>query len=211
MFQDNLLRELIIDNFAGGGGASTGMELALGVPVDIAINHDEDAIAMHKVNHPHTTHYQEDVFAIDPEKVTGGRPVGIAWFSPDCKHFSRAKGGKPVEKKIRGLSWVVLKWAMSQSAPRVIFMENVPEIQTWCPLIEIDGAMRPDPAREGETFNGFIAMLTSGIERAHPAFLEACEFLSLDPDSEAAERLINGLGYAVDSVSYTHLTLPTTP
>lgn len=198
MFQDNLLRELIIDNFAGGGGASTGMELALGVPVDIAINHDEDAIAMHKVNHPHTTHYQEDVFAIDPEKVTGGRPVGIAWFSPDCKHFSRAKGGKPVEKKIRGLSWVVLKWAMSQSAPRVIFMENVPEIQTWCPLIEIDGAMRPDPAREGETFNGFIAMLTSGIERAHPAFLEACEFLSLDPDSEAAERLINGLGYAVD-------------
>lgn len=197
-YQDSLLNELIVDNFAGGGGASIGIELAVGRPVDIAVNHDEDAIAMHKVNHPCTTHYQEDVFAIEPEKVTGGRPVGIAWFSPDCKHFSRAKGGKPVEKKIRGLSWVVLKWAMSQSAPRVIFMENVPEIQTWCPLIEIDGAMRPDPAREGETFNGFIAMLTSGIERAHPAFLEACEFLSLDPDSEAAERLINGLGYAVD-------------
>ena len=198
MFQDNLLRELIIDNFAGGGGASTGMELALGVPVDIAINHDADAIAMHKVNHPHTTHYQEDVFAIEPEKVTGGRPVGVAWFSPDCKHFSRAKGGKPVEKKIRGLSWVVLKWAMSKSAPRVIFMENVPEIQTWCPLIEINGAMRPDPSREGETFNGFVAMLTTGIDRAHPAFLEACEFLNLEPDGEAADKLVNGLGYKVD-------------
>ncbi len=139
MYQDNLLRELIIDNFAGGGGASTGIELALGVPVDIAINHDADAIAMHKANHPYTTHYQEDVFAIEPEKVTGGRPVGIAWFSPDCKHFSRAKGGAPVEKKIRGLSWVIIKWAMSKSAPRCIFMENVPEIQTWCPLVEVDG------------------------------------------------------------------------
>lgn len=127
MFQDNLLRELVVDNFAGGGGASTGIELALGVPVDIAVNHDADAIAMHKVNHPYTTHYQEDVFAINPEKVTGGRPVGLAWFSPDCKHFSRAKGGKPVDKKIRGLSWVVIKWAMSRSAPRVIIMENVPE------------------------------------------------------------------------------------
>ncbi len=198
MLQDNFLRELVIDNFAGGGGASTGMELALGVPVDIAINHDADAIAMHKVNHPHTTHYQEDVFAIEPEVVTGGRPVGVAWFSPDCKHFSRAKGGKPVEKKIRGLSWVVLKWAMSSSAPRVIFMENVPEIQTWCPLIEINGAMRPDPTREGETFKGFIAMLTTGIEKTHPAFLEACEFLNLEPQGEAAGRLAAGLGYKVD-------------
>lgn len=154
MYQDNLLRELIVDNFAGGGGASVGIELALGVPVDIAINHDADAIAMHKVNHPYTTHYQEDVFAIEPEKVMGGRPVGIAGFSPDCKHFSRAKGGAPVEKKIRGLSWVVVKWAMSRSKPRCIFMENVPEIQTWCPLIEVDGKMRPDVTREGETFKG---------------------------------------------------------
>ena len=90
MYQDDLLKELIVDNFAGGGGASVGIELALGRPVDIAINHDEDAIAMHKVNHGYTMHYQEDVFAIDPAKVTGGRPVGIAWFSPDCKHFSKA-------------------------------------------------------------------------------------------------------------------------
>lgn len=197
MFQDNLFRELVVDNFAGGGGASTGMELALGYPVDIAVNHDADAIAMHKVNHPCTRHFQEDVFAIDPEKVTGGRAVGIAWFSPDCKHFSRAKGGKPVDKKIRGLSWVVLRWAMSSVAPRVIFMENVPEIKTWCPLIEIDGQMRPDPAREGETFNGFVSMLTGGIEKEHPAFSEACEFLKIEPDSEDGDRLAAGLGYAV--------------
>lgn len=136
MYQYNFTDELIIDNFAGGGGASVGIELATGRPVDIAINHDPDAIAMHKVNHPYTQHYQEDVFAINPEEVTGGRPVGIAWFSPDCKHFSRAKGNKPVEHKIRGLSWVIIKWAMSSVAPRCIFMENVEEIQTWGPLIK---------------------------------------------------------------------------
>lgn len=197
MFQDNLLRELVVDNFAGGGGASTGMELALGYPVDIAVNHDGDAIAMHKVNHPYTQHFQEDVFAIDPERVTGGRPVGIAWFSPDCKHFSRAKGGKPVEKKIRGLSWIVLRWALSSATPRVIFMENVPEIKTWCPLIEIDGKMRPDPQREGETFNGFVSMLTTGIAKTHPAFSEACEFLNIDIESDDADRLSQGLGYQV--------------
>ncbi len=135
MYQDNFLNELIIDNFAGGGGASIGIELATGRPVDIAVNHDADAIAMHSANHPYTRHYQEDVFVIDPEEVTGGRPVGIAWFSPDCKHFSRAKGNKPVEHKIRGLSWVIIKWAMSSVAPRCIFMENVEEIQTWGPLI----------------------------------------------------------------------------
>lgn len=198
MYQDNLLRELIIDNFAGGGGASTGIELALGVPVDIAINHDADAIAMHRVNHPYTMHYQEDVFAIEPEKITGGRPVGIAWFSPDCKHFSRAKGGAPVEKKIRGLSWVIIKWAMSKSAPRCIFMENVPEIQTWCPLVEVDGKMRPDEKRAGETFNGFISILTTGIKREHPAFIECCEFLKISTDSVQAEKLLKGLGYKVE-------------
>lgn len=197
MYQDNIFRELVVDNFAGGGGASTGIELALGYPVDIAINHDSDAIAMHKVNHPYTQHFQEDVFAIDPEKITEGRPVGIAWFSPDCKHFSRAKGGKPVEKKIRGLSWVILKWALSAVAPRIIFMENVPEIKTWGPLIDVDGKMKPDPTREGETFNGFVAMLTKGIEKEHPAFAEACEFLKIDIDSVDADRLAAGLGYEV--------------
>ena len=199
MYRDNLFRELVVDNFAGGGGASIGMEFALGCPVDIAINHDADAIAMHKVNHPYTEHYQEDVFAINPEQVTGGRPVGVLWASPDCKHFSRAKGGKPVDKKIRGLSWVILKWAMSErSAPRCIFMENVEEIQTWGPLKEIDGKMKPDPARAGETFKGFLCMLTSGIGKGHAAFLEACEFLELDPDGEAADKLARGLGYTVD-------------
>ena len=197
-YQDSLLNELIVDNFAGGGGASIGIELAVGRPVDIAVNHDEDAIAMHKVNHPCTTHYQEDVFAIEPEKVTGGRPVGIAWFSPDCKHHSRAKGGVPVSKKIRGLSWVILKWALSHVAPRCIFMENVEEIQTWGPLKEIDGNTYPDPERKGETFNGFIAMLTNGISKSHPAFAEACEFLKITPDSEQGDRLANGLGYNVD-------------
>ncbi len=196
-YQDSLLNELIVDNFAGGGGASIGIELAMGRPVDIAVNHDEDAIAMHKVNHPCTTHYQEDVFAINPEEVTSGRPVGIAWFSPDCKHFSKAKGGKPVEKKVRGLSWVILRWAMSKVSPRCIFMENVEEIKTWGPLVEIDGKMRPDRTREGETFNGFIAMLTDGIDKAHPAFMEACEFLKIDPNSEQGDKLANGLGYKV--------------
>lgn len=556
-YRDNLFRELIIDNFAGGGGASVGIELALGAPVDIAVNHDESAIAMHTVNHPYTEHFREDVFAIDPEKVTGGRPVGIAWFSPDCfeegtlvltandgykpieqinvgdmvfthklrwrtvtavmktmrnemiikgyghngihcstghpfyikhcpfvwdnanrryvrrygdsewkkaenlekddywgcpekitelpipelkksnnksivlpvderllwlagrytgdgwtrltdtraeiviicgnheveylkdklnmwprsnkrckdgelnwtfrktrtggqftansrslvnwlrqnfghkapnktmpswlygapvsfklaflegylgadgckienlteastiskklafglrtlsatlgfsptvyiskqnnviegrkvnakqiykvkwrdevddnhcqtfsennilwapirsaiktgevkqfynisvdedesyvaegiivhncKHFSRAKGGKPVSRNIRGLSWVILRWAMAgRSAPRVIFMENVPEIQTWGPLKEVNGELKPDPAHAGETFNGFIAMLTTGIDKAHPAFAEACEFLKLDQSSAEAGRLAAGLGYNVE-------------
>ena len=199
MYQDNLLRELIIDNFAGGGGASTGIELALGQPVDIAINHNADAIAMHKVNHPYTMHYQEDVFAVVPEVVTGNRPVGVAWFSPDCTHFSRAKGNKPVEKKICGLSWVILKWALSGVAPRIIFMENVEEIQSWGPLKEVEpGKYLPDEARAGETFKGFISMLSKGIEKDHPALIEACEFLHIEKDSAQYQRLVDGLGYNVE-------------
>lgn len=199
IYQDRIFNELIIDNFAGGGGASVGIELATGRPVDIAINHDPDAIAMHSVNHPYTTHYQEDVFAIDPEKETCGRPVGIAWFSPDCKHFSRAKGNKPVEHKIRGLSWVIIKWAMSGVAPRCIFMENVEEIQTWGPLLQdADGKFRPDPARSGETFKAFIGMLSDGVATDCPALIEACEFLKIERGSEQEKRLINGLGYKVE-------------
>lgn len=197
-YRGSLFDELIVDNFAGGGGASVGIELAVGRPVDIAINHDANAIAMHKVNHPYTTHYQEDVFAIDPEKVTSGRPVGLLWGSPDCKHFSKAKGGKPVEKKIRGLSWVIIKWAMSSVAPRCIFMENVEEIQTWGPLIEINGQMRPDPKRAGETFKAFVSILTDGISKDHPAFAEACEFLKIAPNSEQGDKLASGLGYKLD-------------
>ena len=199
MFQDSFLNELIIDNFAGGGGASVGIELATGRPVDIAVNHDADAIAMHLVNHPYTMHYKEDVFAIDPLTVTGGRPVGIAWFSPDCKHFSRAKGNKPVEHKIRGLSWVIIKWAMSSVAPRCIFMENVEEIQTWGPLItDEDGKQRPDPEHVGETFKAFIGMLTDGVSAECPALVEACEFLKIERGSADEQRLIKGLGYKLD-------------
>ncbi len=208
-YQDNWFNELIVDNFAGGGGASVGIELATGRPVDIAINHDADAIAMHAVNHPYTKHYREDVFAIDPEKVTGGRPVGIAWFSPDCKHFSRAKGNKPVEHKIRGLSWVILKWAMSSVAPRCIFMENVEEIQTWGPLIYVEGkeiselermpgSWRPDPARAGETFKAFVGMLSDGVSPDCPALAEACEFLKIERGGAEEQRLIKGLGYKVE-------------
>lgn len=129
----NLLDEIIVDNFAGGGGASTGIELATGRVVDIAVNHDPDAILMHKTNHPHTVHYQASVWDVDPEEVCAGRPVGLAWFSPDCKHFSKAKGGKPVDKNIRGLAWIVLRWAGTVH-PRVIILENVEEFQTWGPL-----------------------------------------------------------------------------
>ena len=192
------MREIVVDNFAGGGGASTGIEMAIGRSVDIAINHDPAAIAMHRANHPTTEHYTEDVFDIDPVKVCAGRPVGLAWFSPDCKHFSKAKGGKPVSKKIRGLSWVILRWAMTVR-PRVIMMENVEEIQTWGPLITTSaGKTVPDPDRAGETFQGFIAMLTTGIDSDHPAFSEACEFLKIDPTSREAALLLIGLGYKVD-------------
>lgn len=128
--------ELIVDNFAGGGGASTGIELATGKSVDIAINHDPEAIKMHKANHPYTKHYCENVWEVDPVEACNGHPVGLAWFSPDCKHFSKAKGGKPVEKNIRGLAWVVLKWA-ALVRPRVIMLENVEEFQTWGPCIPI--------------------------------------------------------------------------
>lgn len=183
--------EIIVDNFAGGGGASTGIEMAVGRSVDIAINHDPDAIAMHRANHPNTRHYCEDVWQVDPVEACAGRPVGLAWFSPDCTHFSRAKGGKPVDKNIRGLAWVAIKWAL-KVRPRVIMLENVPEIRTWGPLGE-DG--KPIKSRSGETFDGYIYALTTGIPREHPAFAEMCESLKIAPNSAEAERLINGLGY----------------
>lgn len=147
--------ELVVDNFAGGGGASTGIRMALGRDVDIAINHDESAIAMHKVNHPTAKHYQEDVWQVDPVEACAGKPVGLAWFSPDCKHFSKAKGGKPCDKNIRGLAWVAVKWAKAVR-PRVIMMENVEEIQTWGPLLPNN---RPDPAKAGQTYRRFIRAL----------------------------------------------------
>jgi len=118
--------EITVDGFCGGGGWSTGFELAIGRPVDIGINHDAAAIALHKKNHPYTRHYNENIWEVDPRTACAGRPVGWAHFSPDCKHFSRAKGAKPVSKNIRGLAWVVLKWAGTVH-PRIISMENVVE------------------------------------------------------------------------------------
>lgn len=186
--------ELFVDNFAGGGGASTGIEIAIGKSVDIAINHDPDAIAMHKVNHPTTKHYTEDVFEVDPVEACQGCPVALAWFSPDCKHFSRAKGGKPVDKHIRGLAWVAIRWAMTVR-PRVIMLENVPEIQTWGPLDENN---KPIKSRIGETFNGFIRILSSGLSKDHPAFKECCDSLDIDADSAEADKLSVGLGYNIE-------------
>lgn len=189
------MREIIVDNFAGGGGASTGIELAIGRSVDIAINHDENAIAMHKTNHPDTLHYCESVFDVDPVAATGGNPVGLAWFSPDCRHFSKAKGAKPVKKEIRGLAWVVVRWALAKR-PRVMMLENVEEFKTWGPLLADE--MRPDPSRTGETFAAFVGMLSDGIPADHPALAEVCEFLSIPSDGVQARALVNGLGYSID-------------
>ena len=152
--QIDLFDEIIVDNFAGGGGASTGIELAAGRPVTIAINHDPDAILLHKTNHPYTQHYQEDVWSVDPRAVCGGRKVGLAWFSPDCKHFSKAKGAALVDRKIRGLAWIVLKWA-ALVRPRVIMLENVEEFQTWGPVRK----GKPVKKKAGQTFQKWKSQL----------------------------------------------------
>lgn len=147
--------ELIVDNFAGGGGASTGIEMATGISVDIAINHDPEAIKMHKANHPSTKHYCESVWDVDPIEACKGKPVALAWFSPDCKHFSKAKGGKPKDKNIRGLAWVALRWA-GKVRPRVIMLENVEEFKTWGPL---NRRRRPIKSKQGHTYRKFISQL----------------------------------------------------
>lgn len=148
--------EIVVDNFAGGGGASTGIESAIKRPVDIAINHSPEAIAMHKANHPGTKHYCENIWMVSPREVCNGRPVGLAWFSPDCTHFSRAKGKKPKSKKIRGLADVVIDWAR-KVRPRVIMLENVEEFQTWGPL---DKKGHPIQERAGEDFRDWIGRLS---------------------------------------------------
>lgn len=189
--QLDLGHELAIDNFAGGGGASTGIALGLGREVDIAINHDGEALAMHAANHPAAAHYREDVFAVHPGFVTRQLPIGLAWFSPDCKHFSKAKGSKPVEKKIRGLAWVTLKWATFQM-PRVIMLENVEEFQDWGPLGEDN---KPIKAAKGRTFKAFVLALTTGIPKDHPDLQEIYDVLGQD---FPIERLHAGLGYKVE-------------
>ena len=152
--QTSFLDEIIVDNFAGGGGASTGIELAAGRPVNIAINHDAAAILLHKTNHPHTEHIQASVWDVDPEEVCAGRPVGLAWFSPDCKHFSKAKGAALVDRNIRGLAWIVLRWA-GTVRPRVIILENVEEFQTWGPVRK----GKPVKSKSGQTFHKWLSQL----------------------------------------------------
>jgi DNA (cytosine-5)-methyltransferase 1 len=145
--------ELVVDLFAGGGGTGTGIERALGRSADVAINHDPVAVAMHARNHPRTRHYCESVFVVDPREACGARPVGLLWLSPDCTHFSKTKGGKPRDKKIRGLAWVGVKWVRAVR-PRVVILENVEEFEDWGP---IDDAGMPIKARAGEEFRQFVA------------------------------------------------------
>ena len=153
--QETFDGEIIVDNFAGGGGASTGIEIATGRLVALAVNHDPAAILMHRTNHPYTEHFQASVWDIDPKAVCRGRPVGLAWFSPDCKHFSKAKGAALVDRKIRGLAWITLRWAATVR-PRVIILENVEEFQTWGPVRK----GKPVKKLAGTTFRKFIDQLT---------------------------------------------------
>ena len=153
--QETMTGEIIVDNFAGGGGASTGIEIATGRLVALAVNHDPAAILMHRTNHPYTEHFQASVWDIDPKAVCRGRPVGLAWFSPDCKHFSKAKGAALVDRKIRGLAWITLRWAATVR-PRVIILENVEEFQTWGPVRK----GKPVKKLAGTTFRKFIDQLT---------------------------------------------------
>jgi len=164
--------ELVLDFFAGGGGASTGIEMALGRPVNIAVNHDDNAIKMHTANHPHTRHLCEDVFAVDPESVCKGRRVALAWFSPDCTHHSKAKGGKPRSKKIRGLAWVVIKW-MARVRPRVVCLENVEEFRDWGPLTK-DG--QPCKARKGKIFDHWISQMERLGYKVEYWVLRGCDY-----------------------------------
>lgn len=190
---------LTVDGFCGGGGWSTGFEQAIGTPVDIGINHDADAIALHKANHPKTKHYNENIWIVDPYEACSDRPVGWAHFSPDCKHFSRAKGAKPVSKNIRGLAWVVVKWA-GMVKPNIISMENVIEFTTWGPLIAVRGPsgrvkkkdgteaakgeyvpfheqqLIPDKKRAGQTFKKFIKILRSMGYHIEWRELVACDY-----------------------------------
>lgn len=167
-----VVRELVIDSFAGGGGASLGISWALGRGPDIAINHDREAIALHAANHPESRHYAEDVWKVDPVEATRGQPVGLMWLSPDCKHFSKAKGGKPVSKKVRGLAWIAVRWAKAVQ-PRIIVLENVEEFQTWGPLGPDD---KPCPERKGRTFRAFLSRLRNLGYTVEYKELRACDY-----------------------------------
>lgn len=170
------MRELIVDSFAGGGGASTGIEMALGRSPDFAINHDAEALALHAANHPETEHLSRNIWKVNPLDVVRGRPVGLAWFSPDCKHFSKAKGGRPVKRNIRDLAWVVISWA-KQVRPRVIILENVEEWQDWGPLVEISPEKwMPCPDRRGQTFKRWCSEMRRQGYRLECRELRACDY-----------------------------------
>lgn len=164
--------EIVVDSFAGGGGASLGISWALGKGPDIAINHDAEAIALHRANHPESAHYTEDVWKVDPVAACAGKPVGLMWLSPDCKHFSKAKGGKPVSKRVRGLAWVAVRWAKAVR-PRVIVLENVEEFQTWGPVLDTG---MPCPKRKGTTFNKFVGQLRKLGYEVQWRELRACDY-----------------------------------
>ncbi|MCC0809428.1 DNA methyltransferase [Methylobacterium sp. W2] len=169
-------RPLIIDSFAGGGGASEGIRRALGRDPDYALNHNPIALAMHRINHPDTHHVEEDVWNVDAVSLCGGRPVGLLWMSPDCKHFSKAKGGKPREKAIRGLAWVGVRWIKSLpkwQRPRLVCLENVEEFQDWGPLLD-DG--RPCPVQRGATFRSFVAAFEAMGYVVEYRELRACDY-----------------------------------
>jgi len=170
-----MTKELIIDLFAGGGGASTGIEQATGRHIYAAVNHDPEALGMHAANHAQTKHYCSDIFEVDPLDVTGGQPVGLLWASPDCKHFSKAKGGKPVDKKIRSLAWVVRNWARDVH-PRIIMVENVEEFQEWGPLVKVNGKWKPDPAKKGTTFKRWVFCLRRLGYNVEWRELRACDY-----------------------------------
>lgn len=184
-------KELIIDNFAGGGGASEAIFNALGRHPDLAINHDGEALQMHMANHPTTTHYKEDVYLVHTGFVTRQQPIGLAWFSPTCTHFSRAKGGNLLNQKTRGLAWVTIKWAALQ-VPRTIYLENVVEFTTWGPLNEHG---RPIKEFKGRTFDAFVKAMSTGLPPDHPDLEEIHETLGAD---FPIERLYVGLGYQVE-------------
>lgn len=172
-----LADELVIDLFAGGGGASTGIEQAISRHVDIAVNHDAEAVSLHQANHPQTLHYVSDVFEVEPRAVTQGRPVGLLWASPDCTFHSKARGGKPFRdrnkaRRRRGLAWVVCRWARDVK-PRVIALENVEEFRHWGPLLD-DGT--PCPERRGKTFDRWVAQLRNLGYAVEWRELRACDY-----------------------------------
>ncbi|MER8591464.1 DNA cytosine methyltransferase [Mesorhizobium sp. M1182] len=171
---------LILDSFAGGGGASTGIEMALGRSPDLAINHNPAALALHAANHPETLHLSENVYKVDPLDHVAGKHIGLGWFSPDCKHFSKAKGGKPVERNIRDLAWIIPGWVEriqdSGGSIDVVILENVEEFQDWGPLLDTERGLMPDPDGRGLTFQKWCKALRRLGGRIEHRELRACDF-----------------------------------